>query len=117
MPTCSRGDLVVVEVRFSDASGAKRRPAVVVSDEVFHGGLPDILVCPVSSQPRYLRKPGPGDVAIKPWKSVGLHFPSTMRVSKLLAVDKKIVVRILGHLPAEVMAQADGALRKALKLP
>ena len=117
MTTYKRGTVVVVEVSFSDGSGVKRRPALVVSDPAFHRMLPDVLVAPVSSQPRYLTRPGPGDVAIEPWKQVGLHHPSTVRVSKTLAVDKKIIRRVLGTMPGATMARVDQALRSALRLP
>lgn len=53
--TFSRGQVVVVSVPFSDRSGVKPRPAPVMSLESFHRDLPDIIVCPISSQPRFYR--------------------------------------------------------------
>ncbi len=43
-----RGQVVVVNVPFSDQTGSKLRPALIVSDERFHRALPDVIVCPVS---------------------------------------------------------------------
>jgi len=111
MTTCKRGDLVVVEVRFTDGSGTKRRPALVVSGEDINGKLSDVLVCPVSSQPRYLKHPGPADVPIQEWKAVGLKFPSTVRVGKTLSVDKKIIVKRIGKLPKPAYEAVENALR------
>ena len=45
-----------------------------------------------------------------------MRHPSTVRVSKLLSVDKKIVGRVLGRLPAAAMRRIGGMLEHALGL-
>ena len=50
--TYKRGQVLVVEVPFSDLSGTKSRPVLAVSVEKFHQALPDVIVCPISSQAR-----------------------------------------------------------------
>lgn len=89
--TCRHGHVVVVNVPFTGQTGAKPRPAVVVSTESFHGALPDVIVCPISSQPRFFRRPGPGDRPLAHWKRIGLRHPSTARISNLVAVEKKLM--------------------------
>ena len=96
--TYKRGQVVVVTVPFTSQEGSKLRPAVVVSSEKFHRRLRDVILCPISSQPRYFEKPGPGDRPISKWKAVGLHFPSTVRVFNILAVEKTLIRRALGKL-------------------
>ena len=115
--TCRRGQVVVVSVPFSDQAGAKLRPAVVVSPDSFHRKLRDVIVCPVSSQPRYFEKPGPGDHPLAKWKTAGLRYPSTVRVSNIVAVEKSIVRRSLGKLAPEDLRGLDSSLREALGLP
>lgn len=112
-----RGQVVVVNVPFSDQSGVKPRPAVVVSTEEFHRTLPDVIVCPISSQPRYYRRPGFGDYPIEKWRGVGLRHPSTVRISKVLSVEKAILKRILGSLSQEDLANVEMSLRRAFDLP
>lgn len=114
--TFRRGHVIVVEVPFSDLSGAKRRPALIVSADRFHRALPDIIVCPISSQARYHRRPGPGDCPLDGWSRVGLRHPSTVRVSKLLAIDKQIVKRSLGVLPPADLARVSAVIREAFGL-
>lgn len=114
--TFKRGQVIVVDVPFSDRSGTKPRPAMIISADAFHRGLPDIIVCPISSQPRYFTRPGPGDCPLRAWRVIGLRHPSTLRVSKLLAIDKRIVRRTLGTASREDLAHVDGALRQALAL-
>lgn len=111
-----RGQVIVVAVPFSNHSGVKPRPALVISTAEFHRSLPDILVCPISSQPRYLRRPGPGDCPLGDWAAVGLRHPSTVRVSKLLSVDKKIVGRVLGRLSGAAMRRIGSTLEQAMGL-
>lgn len=112
--TYKRGQVVVVNVPFTGQTGSKRRPALVVSAEPFHRGLLDLIVCPISSQPRYHRKPGPGDHPLKHWKTAGLRHVSTVRISNILAVEKKLIKRVLGTLQAEDLTRVDAGLRQAL---
>lgn len=114
--TYERGQVVVVNVPYSDHTGSKPRPALVVSASGFHDSLPDLIVCPISSQPRYYRKRGPGDYPLRRWQQVGLRHPSTIRISKLLAVDKQIIKRVLGSLAPEDLTRVDAGLREAFDL-
>jgi mRNA-degrading endonuclease toxin of MazEF toxin-antitoxin module len=114
--TFRRGQVIVVNVPFSNHSGVKPRPALVMSAETFHRDLPDVIVCPISSQPRYYRRPGTGDCPIHAWRTVGLRHPSTVRISKVLAVDKRIIKKALGPLPQQDLAEVETRLRRALGL-
>ena len=114
--TFKRGRVVVVNVPFSNHSGVKPRPALVISAEAFHRNLADVIVCPISSQPRCYRRPGPGDYPLIGWRAVGLRHPSTVRISKVLAVDKQIIKRGLGLLSQQDLAHVEMGLRRALGL-
>jgi mRNA-degrading endonuclease toxin of MazEF toxin-antitoxin module len=107
---------VVVNVPFTAQTGAKPRPALVVSTEAFHRKLPDVIVCPISSQPRYFERPGPGDRPLERWQAAGLQHPSTVRVSNILAVEKRIIKRVLGRADIRDLARVDEDLRQALGL-
>ena len=111
-----RAQVVVVEVPFSDLSGTKRRPALVVSSERFHRALSDVIVCPISSQPRYYRNPGPGDCPLRKWRMARLRHPSTVRISKIVAVDKRILARVLGRIAKEDLPRVEAMLEEALEL-
>lgn len=116
MTTYKRGQVVVVNVPFSDQSGVKPRPAVVVSTDAFHRALPDLIICPISSQPQYHRRPGPGDYPLQGWRHAGLHHPSTVRICKVLSVDKQILKKIVGSLSQEDLAGVEAGLRQACDL-
>lgn len=114
--TYRRGQVIVVNVPFPDQSGSKPRPALVISTEAFHRGLLDVIVCPISSKSRYFKRPGPGDHPLKHWKAVGLRHPSSVRISNILAVEKKIIKRVLGILHEDDMKQVAKGLSKAFGL-
>ncbi len=107
-----RGQVVVVEVPFSDFSGTKRRPALVISADTFHRTLPDVIVCPISSQARFYTRPSHGDCPLKAWRQVGLRRPSTARLSKLLAIDKAIIKKTLGALSSDDLVKVEQGVRK-----
>lgn len=114
--TYKRGQMVLLNVPFPGQTGVKRRPALVVSVEIFHRKLLDVIVCPISSQSRYYRRPGPGDHPLEHWRAVGLRHPSTARVSNLLAVEKKLIKRVLGTVHAQDLARVEDGLRAAFGL-
>jgi mRNA interferase MazF len=114
--TYRRGGVIVVNVPFSDHSGTKKRPAIIVSADNFHRTLPDVIVCPISSRPRYFERPGAGDLPLRSWKAAGLRYPSTVRISRTLAIDKNLVGRVLGRLSSEELNRVESALRLALAL-
>ena len=105
-----------MNVTFTGQAGSKARPALVASVNAFHQKLLEVIVCPISSQPRYYKKPGPGDRPLKHWKAVGLRHPSTARISNILAVEKKLIKRVLGTLHAEDLNRVEGGLRAAFGL-
>jgi mRNA interferase MazF len=114
--TYERGQVVVVNVPFTGQAGSKARPALVVSVDGFHRKLLDVIVCPISSQRRFFQRPGSGDHPLMHWKAVGLRYPSTVRISNLLAVEKKLIKRVLGALHAEDLARIENGLRAAFGL-
>ncbi|HEY3127871.1 MAG TPA: type II toxin-antitoxin system PemK/MazF family toxin [Acidobacteriota bacterium] len=70
----------------------------------------------LSRQPRYFSRPGSGDCPLVRWRSVGLRHPSTIRISKVLTVDKQIIKRILGSLSQQTMLEVETRLRRAFGL-
>jgi mRNA-degrading endonuclease toxin of MazEF toxin-antitoxin module len=108
--------VVVVNVPFTGQTGSKLRPALVVSTDGFHRTLLDVVVCPISSQPRFFLRPGAGDHPLEHWRKVGLQHPSTVRISNILAVEKRIIKRVLGTLHGEDLLEVARGLRSAFGL-
>lgn len=114
--TYRRGHVVVVNVPFTGQAGSKPRPALVVSAGAFHRRLPDVIVCPISSQERIYKRPGVGDHPLKHWKRVGLRHPSTVRISNVVSVEKRIIQCVLGMAHLEDLTALERGLRHAFGL-
>ena len=68
------GDVVTVD--FHAVTGIKRRPAVVLSSEIYHANRPDVIVGLITSQTRNL---GVTDYVLQDWQISGLRVPSIFR--------------------------------------
>lgn len=109
MTSYKPGDVVLVSIPFTDQSGAKKRPGVVVSSEAYNASTPDVIILPITSQIR--QTPVFGEFAITEWQAAGLLKPS-MGKPLLASVEQSLVTRHLGKL-----RQSDeAALRKCLSL-
>lgn len=104
-----RGDVVLAILPFSDLTGIKQRPAVVISAP--HPSV-DLLLLPLTSQLDHLQ---PGEFALADWKTAGLLFPSAVKRG-LFTLDKTRVNRRFGRLTTADRERLDGVLRLWLGL-
>ena len=91
MTSYDRGDVVLAILPFSDLTGIKQRPAVVVSAP--HPSV-DLLLLPLTSQLDHLQ---PGEFALADWKTAGLLFPSAVKRG-LFTLNKTRINRRFGRL-------------------
>jgi mRNA interferase MazF len=112
MIECSRGDVVLVNFIFSDESGVKRRPAVVISSNEYNRSRNEAIVAAITSQINRLLI---GDYLIADWGKAGLLFPSVatgiIRTVKHTMIDRKI-----GAMPVTEMEIINSKLRVVLNL-
>lgn len=103
---CSRDDLVLLPIPFTDLSSSKVRPAVVVG----HGSWPgDLLVVPVTSQLQN------ADLIIGQWVEAGLNVPSGIK-GQICTVEVRLVRKVVGKITATDRTALDALLRKWLEL-
>jgi mRNA interferase MazF len=98
-----RGEIVLVDLPFSDLSGVKRRPAVVVSAP--HPSI-DLFLLPITSQIEHLQ---PGEFVIQNWQEAGRLFPSALKRG-LFTLDAACVFRRLGRLSQLDLQKLDRTL-------
>ena len=108
-----RGDVVLVPFPDVERLGEKRRPAVVVSADVYNASCPDIIAAQITS--RRNPPPRPGDHRVRDWQAAGLVKPSLVR-ARLAAFHRSRVVRKLGRASTHDMDGVDRGLRAALAL-
>ena len=109
MTSYDRGDVVLAILPFSDLTGIKQRPAIVVSTP--HPSV-DLLLLPLTSRLEHLQ---PGKFALTDWTAAGLLFPSVVKRG-LFTLDKTRINRRFGHLSAADLQNLDTALRLWLGL-
>lgn len=108
-----QGDVVLVPMDFTDGTGSKGRPAIVVSVDRYHQLSPDVLVASITSHLDAVAHPG--DHPIHHWKEAGLLKPSLAQ-TKLATVDQPVIRRKLGTLHTDDLKQFQDGLRIALGL-
>lgn len=94
------------------AEQSGRRPAIVVSGD--SPGLPTIVVVPLTSQLAALRFPH--TLQVEPSPDNGLSVPSVVLLFQLQVVDKRRVLRVVGELDQDHVAQINSWLRNMLSL-
>ncbi len=93
---------------------AKRRPAVVISDDRFNRSrLATVTVVTVTSNGGFGAMPG--NVGL-PAGVGGLDRPSVVNVTQLATVDRRRLVRLSGTLDRRAMRRIDDGMRLALHL-
>lgn len=95
---CRQGDVLLVDVAFTDGSGVKRRPVTVISTDEYHSACADAVVIPLTS-----RSGSPlrlGDYRIVNWRSAGLLMPSVAK-GKPATFARSRIVRKLGTLTSD----------------
>ena len=103
---CSRDDVVLLPIPFTDLSSSKVRPAIVIG----HGSWPgDLLVVPVTSQLAN------ADWVINHWAESGLNVPSGIK-GQICTVEVNLVRKVVGRITAGDRASLDDLLRKWLEL-
>src|SRR3990172_8227844 len=106
MTAWRRGDVVLVPFGFTDRSGTKWRPAVVISSDRFNQETPDVLIASITSNLSAIRHPG--DHVVSEWQAAGLLRPSLVQ-TKIATVDSSMIGRRLGELsPADPAALERG---------
>jgi mRNA interferase MazF len=109
MSSCSRSDVVLVRYPFSDLSGSKVRPAVVVS--VPHASQ-DIFIVPLSSR---TVAPLAGEFLLSDWAAAGLNVPTFVKRG-LYTVHQGLVAKAIGKLATTDAQQMENSLRGWLGL-
>ena len=101
---CSRNDVVLLPIPFTNLKSRKVRPAIVVG----RNGA-DLFLVPISSVLANT------DILINSWRAAGLNVPSGVK-AQLATVEEKLVVKIVGTLAVTDHQILDGRLRSWLSL-
>ena len=110
MTPSKRGDIVLVEFGYSEGTGSKKRPALVLSTEQYHQSRQEVIVSAMTSN---VSRVLVGDTLIKRWREAGLLFPS-VATGIVRTIKASLIVRTLGTLPPQDLKQVERSLRRAI---
>lgn len=103
-----KGDIILVPFPFTDLTGNKLRPAIIlISTKI------DITVCFITTQFQWKDQ---YDIQLKPSSLNGLKRESIIRVGKLATIDKDLVLGKLGELEADYLLNLNHSLTTILQL-
>jgi mRNA interferase MazF len=101
---CSRNEVVLLPIPFTDLSSRKVRPAIVIGS---NGA--DLFLVPISSQFSNT------DFLLKDWRVAGLNVPCGVK-AQIATVEERLVVKIVGSLTAADQRSLNDRLLTWLRL-
>jgi len=105
------GDVLLVPFPFTDQSGAKKRPAVVVSGSEYHASRRDLVIMAITSQ---VRTPlGFGEAVVADWQAAGLIKISVFK-PVFSTIEQGLALRMMGTLSSADQKTLREVLAKAL---
>ena len=105
-----RGDVIAVPYDYSDLTGGKVRPAVIVSSDAYNYARPDVVAAGISTQ---IGKATLYDHILADWKRAGLRYPSLVR-GRLLTLEQTLIRHTVGRLSASDLAKVEAKLATLL---
>ena len=105
----AKGDIVLITFPFTDLSGSKLRPAIVLSE---NGA--DLTVCFITTQVHWQEST---DVLLLPNILNGLKRQSLIRTSKISTLDRKLAKGLLGKLSSSEITDLNQKLKILFQLP
>jgi mRNA interferase MazF len=108
-----KGDLVLVQFPFTDLIQSKLRPALVLHANIM---LNEITLCFVSSQ--NINSLSPEEFAIltsdEGFRETGLQISSKVRVSRIVTLESRLIIRQLGRLSDLHIKQLNNIMKQVL---
>ncbi|WP_206081868.1 type II toxin-antitoxin system PemK/MazF family toxin [Maribellus sediminis] len=103
-----KGDIVLIPFPFTDLSGRKLRPALVLCSSV-----KDVTVCFITTQFQWEEE---FDIEITPSAENGIKKSSLIRVSKLATIDSDLVIGELGRIEDHYISRLNRNLIQIFQL-
>jgi mRNA interferase MazF len=105
-----RGTIVLTPFPFTDLSGQKVRPAVIISKSL---RSLDVVVLFITSKQK---KSDHSTVLIHEPKTTGLKVPSAVVCDKIATLDRRVILGEMGVVPSAILKQIDSELISVLGL-
>jgi len=105
-------DIVLVDFGFSEETGSKKRPALIISGDDYHRSRHELIVMAITSN---IKRSLVGDTRIDEWKSAGLLYPS-LAAGIIRTIKHTMIMRRLGVLTQRDFQKVQAGIKRALDL-
>ena len=112
MTSCEQRDVILVRFVFSEGTGFKKRPALVLSSSAYHRSRKEIILAAITSN---VDRVLVGDTILGDWKKANLLFPSLV-AGVIQTIRNEMVERKLGTLSLNDFAKVQKSIKTALGL-
>ncbi len=114
-----RGEVVLLDYPYTDGSGSKVRPMLIVQNDRDDQRLKNTIVALITKNLSRVHEPTQllVDVATLEGQQSGLNQNSAITCGNLFTVARTKIRRVIGSFPSSAMAQVDACLKAALELP
>jgi len=104
----NKGDIILIPFPFTDLSGNKNRPALILFDSE-----DDVTVCFITTR---LKWQSEFDIPVQPTLINGIKIPSLIRLSKIATIDKELILGKIGVLDDDYVESLNNNLVRLFKL-
>lgn len=108
-----KGRFVLVPFPFSNQTAIKKRPAVVISSDVYNEISSDIVIMAITSQTEKTIETG--ECLIQNWQNAGLLKPYAIKPA-ISTIEQILVLKKLGKLSANDLISMENTLMELLNL-
>ncbi len=96
-----QGDILLVPIPFTDLSSQKRRPVIVVSNNIYNQKTTDLVVVAMTSNP--VEADYSFTISSSDLENGALNHPGKVRVDKIYTISKSIIVKTFGRVNGSVL--------------
>lgn len=113
MTTYKFADVLLVPFPFTNQESSKKRPAIVVSSDIYNQQKPDIILIAVTSQVGTDLKLG--EMIVSDWLTAGLLKPSIIK-PVVATIENDLVYRKLGQLQSQDIRDLKNILQQVINI-
>lgn len=106
----SQGDILLIPIPFTDLSSQKRRPVIVISNDQYNQGTPDVVVVAMTSNPSL--RAYSFTITAADLSQGALNRPGTVCVDKIYTLEQSLVVKTFGHVNVRTLSRIRTILRE-----
>jgi mRNA interferase MazF len=108
--SCEQGSVVLVPFPFTDLSGKKKRPVLVISNNKYNRANRDFICCGITSNVEDADYSVPIDT--QDFQFGFLAQPSKIKVDRITILEQSLIIKTIGRVNIEIIEKVKDELFK-----